>query len=110
MQEHMEKALDPQRAYVRVVDYIKQEIRNGNLKIGSKLPPERVLAEQLGVGRNSVREALRILEIIGATTSTQGAGHFISGNFEISLAETMSIMFLLKGMSFQQISQLRYAL
>ena len=43
MQEHMEKALDPQRAYVRVVDYIKQEIRNGNLKIGSKLPPERVL-------------------------------------------------------------------
>ena len=110
MQEHVEKALDPQRAYVRVVDYIKQEIRNGNLKIGSKLPPERVLAEQLGVGRNSVREALRILEIIGATTSTQGAGHFISGNFEISLAETMSIMFLLKGMSFQQISQLRYAL
>ena len=94
MQEHMEKALDPQRAYVRVVDYIKQEIRNGNLKIGSKLPPERVLAEQLGVGRNSVREALRILEIIGATTSTQGAGHFIS----------------VKGMSFQQLSQLRYAL
>ncbi len=98
------------RAYVRVIDYIKQEIRVGNLGIGSRLPPERTLAEQLNVGRNSVREALRILEIMGIVTSTQGAGHFIAGNFESSLVETMSIMFLLNKLSFQQVSQLRYAL
>ena len=101
---------DSQRAYVRVIDYIKQEIRIGNLAIGSRLPPERTLAEHLNVGRNSVREALRILEIMGIITSTQGAGHFIAGNFESSLVETMSIMFLLNQLSFQQVSQLRYAL
>lgn len=110
MQETQSRTQDSQRAYVRVIDYIKQEIRIGNLHIGSRLPPERTLAEQLNVGRNSVREALRILEIMGTTVSTQGAGHFIAGNFENSLVETMSIMFLLKELSFQQVSQLRYAL
>ena len=98
------------RAYVKVIDYIKQEIRVGNLRIGARLPPERTLAERLNVSRNSVREALRILEIMGATTSTQGAGHFIAANFESTLVETMSIMFLLKELSFQQVSQLRYAI
>ena len=47
---------------------------------------------------------------MGITVSTQGAGHFISGNFETSLVETMSILFLLKKLSFEQVSQLRYAL
>ena len=110
MQENSSKTQESQRAYVRVIDYIKQEIRVGNLRIGSRLPSERALAEQLNVGRNSVREALRILEIMGTTVSTQGAGHFIAGNFESSLVETMSIMFLLKELSFQQVSQLRYAI
>lgn len=110
MQEKNSKTQDSQRAYVRVIDYIKQEIREGHLRIGSRLPPERVLAEQLNVGRNSVREALRVLEIMGTTVSTQGAGHFIASNFENSLVETMSIMFLLKELSFQQVSQLRYAI
>ena len=83
MEHTTNPAQDSQRAYVRVIDYIKQEIRVGNLTIGSRLPPERTLAELLNVGRNSVREALRILEIMGIITSTQGAGHFIAGNFEI---------------------------
>lgn len=110
MQEKNGTAQDSQRAYVRVIDYIKQEISAGNLRIGSRLPPERTLAEKLNVGRNSVREALRILEITGTIVSTQGAGHFIAGNFENSLVESMSIMFLLKEFSFQQVSQLRYAI
>lgn len=99
-----------QQAYVRVIDHIKQEIRLGHLTIGSRLPAERALAEQLNVSRNSVREALHILEVMGITVSAQGAGHFISGNFETSLVETMSILFLLKKLSFEQVSQLRYAL
>jgi len=110
MQENSSKLQESQRAYVHVINYIMQEIRVGHLRIGSRLPPERVLAEQLSVGRNSVREALRILEIMGTTTSTQGAGHFIAGNFESSLVELMSIMFLLKELNFREISQLRYAI
>ena len=47
MQENSSKTQESQRAYVRVIDYIKQEIRVGNLRIGSRLPSERALAEQL---------------------------------------------------------------
>lgn len=101
---------ESRQAYVRVIDHIKQDIRMGRLTTGSRLPPERTLAEQLNVSRNSVREALHILEVMGITVSTQGAGHFISGNFETSLAETMSIMFLLNQLTFEEVSQLRYAL
>ena len=53
MQENSSKTQESQRAYVRVIDYIKQEIRVGNLRIGSRLPSERALAEQLNVGRSA---------------------------------------------------------
>lgn len=101
---------DAPRTYVQVIDYIKKEIASGHLHVGSKLPPERVLAETLNVSRNSVREALRILEIMGTTVSIQGSGHFISNHFETTIMETLSMMFMLKELSFKEISELRYAL
>ena len=108
MEEKLEKSGD--RTYDRVVKFIKEGIQSGTFQIGSRLPPERILAEQLNVSRNSVREAFKILEITGTVTSTQGAGHFVSGNFAGFLSETLSMMFLLHELTFPQISQLRYAL
>lgn len=101
---------EPGKAYEKVIHYIKQEILNGNLEQGAKLPPERDLAEQLGVSRNSVREALRTLDVIGMITSTQGAGNCVSCNFEKSLVESMSMMFLLQKTDYFQLSELRKAL
>ena len=69
-----EESVQQGKAYERVISYIKGEILKGDLKQGEKLPPERELAEQLGVGRNSVREALRTLSLMGFISSTQGAG------------------------------------
>ena len=57
-----------------------------------------------------MREAARVLEIMGTTVSVQGAGHFIANNFESALVETLSLMFVLKELDFRQVSQLRYAL
>lgn len=101
---------EPRGTHLKVIDYIKDEIRLGHLGLGDALPPERALAEQLDVSRNSVREAIRVMEIMGTVVSTQGAGHFISNHFEASLVETLSFMFYLKELSFQEISQLRSAL
>ena len=61
------------KAYKIVIDYIKQQIRNRELMIGELLPPERELSEKLGVSRNSVREAPKILSVIGVISSRQGA-------------------------------------
>ena len=62
MSEKTEKST---RTYEKVVQYIKDEIWRGSLKCGERLPPERELAETLGVSRNSVREAIRTLSMMG---------------------------------------------
>lgn len=98
------------KAYENVLYYIKRKIINGELQRGEKLPPERELAETLGVGRNSVREALRTLEIMGVVTSAHGAGNYISCNFRKNMIESMTMMFLLDEISYQQLSELREAI
>lgn len=98
------------KSYTKVIDYIKEQIRIGALHIGGKLPAERELSEKLGVSRNSVREAIRTLDIMGVISSQQGAGNYLSGNFENNLVESISMMFLLNQVDYNQISQLRHGL
>ena len=98
------------KAYEKVIEYIKGEILKGELKQGEKLPPERELAEQLGVGRNSVREALRTLSLMGFISSTQGAGNFVSCDIEKNLAESTQMMMLLGATDYRQVSELRQGL
>lgn len=83
------------KVYELVIDQIKSMIVNGTLKRGDKLPPERELVEQLQVSRASIREAIRALQIIGLIECRQGEGNFIKDNFENSLFEPLSIMYLL---------------
>ncbi len=104
-----EKAIQP-KSYTKVIDYIKIQIREGNLTLGSRLPAERELSQILGISRNSVREAIRTLDIMGIISSQQGAGNYLTGNFEYNLVESLSMMFLLNQITYQQISQLRRAL
>lgn len=105
--EKMEKA---EKAYEKVIQYLKNEIRLGSLKRGQKLPPERELADALGVSRNSVREAIRTLDYMGFISSTQGAGNYVTCNFEQCVGESMRYIMLLGETNFLQISQLRCGL
>ncbi|HET7578328.1 MAG TPA: GntR family transcriptional regulator [Bacillales bacterium] len=57
----------------QIVDYISDE----NLRKGDKLPPERKLCELLEVSRSSVREGLRVLELLRYLDSRQGGGTFV---------------------------------
>ena len=66
------------KVYEAVVLQIQALIAQGKLLPGEKLPPERELAERFGVGRNSVREAVRQLELLGLVEVRQGEGTFIS--------------------------------
>jgi GntR family transcriptional regulator, transcriptional repressor for pyruvate dehydrogenase complex len=57
-----------------VTDRIISQIQDGRYRAGDRLPTERELAEQLGVGRTSVREGLRFLEKLGVLEIRQGMG------------------------------------
>lgn len=98
------------KAYEKVIEHIKKPIINHDLTIGEKLPPEREISEQLGVSRNSVREAIHMLEMMGFISSQQGAGNYVSCNFEKNLVESMSMMFILHKLDYGSITQLRFAL
>jgi GntR family transcriptional repressor for pyruvate dehydrogenase complex len=52
-------------------------VTSGSYKPGERLPPERVLAEQFGVGRSSMREALRSVEADGLVRIDHGVGAFV---------------------------------
>lgn len=106
----MEEFGNQEKSYMKVINYIKMQIRHGELSIGGKLPAERELSEILGISRNSVREAIRTLDNMGIIESQHGAGNFLTGKFESSLEESLSMLFLLNQIDYNQISQLRRAL
>lgn len=75
------------RLYENIIDQLLSLIKDGTLKPGDKLPTERKLAEDLGVSRTAIREALRSLEVIGYIHSKVGGGTYID---EITLENVMS--------------------
>lgn len=60
-----------------IIQQIKNQIKKGILKPGEKLPSERKLADQLGVSRASVREAIQALAFSGYLEVIQGKGTYI---------------------------------
>ncbi|WP_030149340.1 FadR/GntR family transcriptional regulator [Mycetocola saprophilus] len=62
------------RAWQIVLERIEQDLLSGVLQPGDHLPGERALAAELGVGRSSVREALRVLEVLGLIRTASGSG------------------------------------
>lgn len=99
-----------EKSYMKIINYVKREILAGALKPGDQLLPERELAEILGVSRNSVREGLRTLDNMGVIKSFHGSGNYIAGNFEETLTEVMTFMYMLKDMDYDRITEFRYAL
>ncbi|MFB2584870.1 FadR/GntR family transcriptional regulator [Herbiconiux liukaitaii] len=62
------------RAWEQVLARVEGDLVEGRLQPGDHLPPERALAAELGVGRSSVREGLRVLEVLGLISTSTGSG------------------------------------
>lgn len=79
------------KLYIEIVSKIRKMIDEDGLKPGDKLPSERELSERLKVGRSSVREALRALELLGLIETRRGEGTFLRdarGNQLVQLLST----------------------
>ena len=70
-------SIEPRRLYRQIADQIRGLIKSGEFPAGSRLPPERDLARQLGVSRPSVREALIALEVEGMVEVRIGSGIYV---------------------------------
>lgn len=71
-------SLQPRRLSDDIVEQLETLIAEGTFKAGERLPAERVLAEQFGVSRPSLREALQKLVARGLLVSRQGGGNYVS--------------------------------
>ena len=70
----MLKPIGKQRVAEEIVQQLRTLILRGHYATGDKLPPERKLAEELGVNRASLREAIKALEQMGLVKTRQGDG------------------------------------
>ncbi|NEC47383.1 FadR family transcriptional regulator [Actinospica acidiphila] len=76
----MTDALRPmakQRLYEQVLDRLRQYVTEGGLRAGDRLPPERDLAQRLGVSRASVKQAIVVLEVQGLVEARHGGGTYL---------------------------------
>ena len=71
------QTIEPRRLYRQIAVQLRSLIEQGEFAIGSRLPPERDLAQQLGVSRPSVREALIALEVEGHVEVRMGSGIYV---------------------------------
>jgi len=85
-----------QRAWQVVLGRIEADLADGTLKPGDHLAPERALAAELGVGRSSVREAVRVLEVLGLVRTQTGSGPSSGAVIIATPSDGMSVLMRLQ--------------
>src|SRR5438876_2102775 len=86
--------LDRRKVYEQIAEQLLGQIGSRALKPGDALPPERELTESFGVGRSSIREALRMLESQGVITAANG-GAFVVADAANPLNSSLRLLFTL---------------
>ena len=104
------KNTDVQMEYEKVIDYIFGMIQNKVLTIGSKLPTERAIAQELNIGRNSTREALSILHGMGMVKSVQGSGNYICADANKTIFQILTVMLALGSITQKDVCEFRRAM
>ena len=91
----------------RVVNEIQGLVLNGKLDEGTKLPPERDLAEQMGVSRTVIREAVSILAAKGLLETRHGIGTIVSRVTRDNVVEPLSILLQSMSITLDDLHQVR---
>jgi GntR family transcriptional repressor for pyruvate dehydrogenase complex len=90
-----------------VVAYIRRLIESGEHKAGDRLPPERELAQLIGVSRASVRAGLRSLATVGIVEARQGAGTFVADGPPLLDVNPLSLFAALHGIPQEELFETR---
>jgi len=104
--------LKSRRGFEEIADHIQQMIHKGSFRPGDRLPPEKEVARQFQVGRQAVREALRLLEVSGLVKVKKGSsgGIFISNFTTENISTSISNMITLGNISLKDLTEVRLEL
>ena len=103
----MDTKQEHKKVFLEIVSELKEYIKAENIRPGDKLPSERVLSEMLGVGRSSVREALRSLELLGIIETRHGGGTFLVSSQHYKLVELLASFILQENQSIEDVHKTR---
>lgn len=93
-----------------IMEILTGYLLSGELKPGDRLPTENELAQKLGVGRNSVREAIKMLSAIGVVEIIRGSGIYIARSVSSAMLNPLILGLVFEQGSSQELIQLRLAL
>jgi GntR family transcriptional regulator, transcriptional repressor for pyruvate dehydrogenase complex len=112
IQPELFSAVTGSRVSSSIVAQIRELIHTGELVPGDRLPPERELASQLGVSRVSVRDALRVLEVLGLLQIRVGArgGAFVTRPSSQVVGEGVANLLLTSVATPEQVAETRLVL
>jgi len=91
----------------KLISSIKSLISKGVLVPGCRLPPERELARRFRVNRSSLRQALKVLQLMGVLHQRVGAGTYLNSNASKILQEPMEFLILMDDISHEDLFEAR---
>lgn len=103
----MESKQENKKVFLEIVKQLRELIKSEHIQPGEKLPSERVLSERLNVGRSSVREALRSLELLGLIETKHGGGTFLASMQHHQLVEILASFILQSDQSIEEVHKTR---
>jgi GntR family transcriptional repressor for pyruvate dehydrogenase complex len=103
----MYKIIRSSRLYEQIVQQVEESINKGALKPGDQLPPERELAEQFGVSRTAVREAVKTLREKGMVEAYPGRGTFITDGSSYTMRQSLDRLMKSGNEGFASLAEVR---
>ncbi|MGN7388309.1 FadR/GntR family transcriptional regulator [Sporosarcina sp. SAFN-015] len=103
----MQNTKPSSKMFLDIVGELRLMIKAEGIKAGDKLPSERVLAERLQVGRSTVREALRSLELLGLIETRRGEGTYLADFKKHQLVEVLSTFVMQQPQSAMDVTDTR---
>ncbi len=98
--------IQKRNVYQLVADRLLEDLASSGLAVGDSIPTERELTVRYGVGRSSVREAIRKLESHGVIRST-GQGGYVLGARDSAIGESFQMLLQLGHANLREITELR---
>ena len=90
-----------------LITQFQDMLRDGRISQGDRLPPERELAAHFNVARSSLRQALKVLEILGVITQKVGDGSYLNSDAAAILSVPLEFLFLLDDTTVEDLTELR---
>lgn len=97
------------RSFDDVVEQLREAIYSGRIRPGQRLPSERLLCEEFGVGRPTLREALRALEAVGIieVRPGKGGGSYAATPSASTVGDALAALVNLRGASLEDLAEFR---